>query len=234
MPRRAEPPAALHVVLLEDDVLLRERVLLPGLANYGFVATGMDTVAELERHLDTDPKTDLVVLDVGLPDADGFSVAGDLRRRFPGIGILMLTGRREIPDQIRGLSEGADAYLTKPVDIALLAATLHSVARRLQDLPSARHWHFDTNHWFLVSPRGCTVALTRAERRIVCRLFETQGTLVPREALIAALTDNVFDFNPHRLDSLISRLRRKVTETCGETLPLAAVHGEGYVLTPAS
>lgn len=227
--------SALRIALLEDDALLRDRILLPGLANYGFAVIGMDTAAQLHAHLRAHP-VDMVVLDVGLPDQDGFVVAREVRATFPGIGIVMLTGRGETPDRVRGLSEGADAYLTKPIEIELLAATLHSLARRLQDTAASsavRHWHLRTNDWCLVSPSGREVALARAERRVLVCLIETPGQLVSRDALIATLTDNIFDFDPHRLDSLISRLRRKVADACGEPLSLVAVHGEGYVLNDA-
>lgn len=227
--------SALRIALLEDDAMLRERILLPGLANFGFVATGTDTAAALHHHLNTQI-VDMVVLDVGLPDQDGFTVARNIRATYPEIGIVMLTGRSDMLDRVRGLSEGADAYLSKPVEIELLAATLHSLARRLHDArPQAarKHWQLDANGWCLVSPSGRTVALTRTERRVIDCLTKVPGKLVTRDELIAALTDNVYDFDTHRLDSLIYRLRRKVADTCGEALPLVAVHGEGYVLNDA-
>lgn len=224
---------ALRVVLLEDDALLRERILRPGLANYGFAVVGMETAAELHAHLKMH-LVDIVVLDVGLPDQDGFSVARDVRAAFPRIGIVMLTGRSETPDRIRGLSEGADAYLAKPVEIELLVATLYSLARRLHGAPPAdarKGWHLNTHGWCLVSSQGREVALTKAERRVMDRLLAAHGQLVARETLIATLTDNVYDFDTHRLDSLISRLRKKVLDECGETLPLVSIHGEGYVMS---
>lgn len=227
--------SVLRVALLEDDAALRERILLPGLANFGFAVTGMETAAALWAALDS-ATFDIVILDVGLPDADGFVVAGDIRARFPGIGIVMLTGRGDTPDRVRGLTQGADAYLAKPVEIELLAATLHSLARRLQGVQPAqaiKRWHLDANGWCLVTPSGSAVALTKTERRVVERLIAAPGQLITRDELIAALTSNVFDFDTHRLDSLIYRLRRKVTDVSGESLPLSAVHGEGYVLTDA-
>src|SRR5690606_21385349 len=206
LPPRESPSAdVLQVALLEDDALLRERILLPGLLNYGFAVTGMETAAELEQHLQGSA-ADIVVLDVGLPDADGFEVARQLRARFPDIGIVMLTGRGETPDRVRGLSQGADAYLAKPVEIDLLAATLHSLARRVQHLqsaPVARDWRLDSNGWCLLSPAGDSIALTKGERRLLQPLFAAAGDVVARETLIAALTDNVHDFDPHRVDSMI-------------------------------
>ncbi len=225
------------VALLEDDALLRERILLPGLAGFGFAVTGMDSAAALHVHL-ARHRYDIAVLDVGLPDADGFAVARELRDAFPHIGIVMLTGRAETLDRVRGLSQGADAYLAKPVEVELLAATLYSLLRRLQGIAPVRMaapavrgaWQLDEGGWCLLSPAGGTVALTRTERRVVERLTAAPGQLVTRDQLVAALTDNVYDFDPHRLDSLIYRLRRKVANICGEPLPLNAVHGEGYVL----
>jgi len=226
----SQPP---RIALLEDDLLLRDRILVPKLERYGFETDPFGTAAELYAHL-PQWNYDIVVLDIGLPDEDGFSVTRRLRTREPGLGIVMLTGRGETPDHIRGLTEGADAYLTKPVDIEVLAATLHSLARRLQSSatePAASNtWRLDTNGWCLLSPNGQLIALTKTERRLVARLMEAPGQVVPREALIAALTSNVYDFDPHRIDSLVHRLRRKVGERCGESLPLVAVHGEGYVM----
>ncbi|MEZ0469225.1 response regulator transcription factor [Luteimonas salinilitoris] len=232
--RQADPGNALRIVLLEDDALLRDRILIPGLAGYGFTVRGLERAAELEACLHAGG-ADIVVLDVGLPDDDGYSVARRLRERDPDIGIVMLTGRRETPDRVRGLSEGADAYLSKPVELELLVATLYSLARRLGPQggvePSGHgRWRLDTGGWCLLSPAGRSVPLTRTERRVMARLTEAPGRLVTRNTLIAELTSNVYDFDTHRLDSLIYRLRRKVVDACGEPLPLNAVHGEGYVL----
>lgn len=234
----------LHIAVLEDDALLRERILLPRLVEYGFDVEGLGSAAELDDLL-ARRVPDIVVLDVGLPDADGFQLAQSLRSRHPALGVVMLTGRQDSSDRVRGLVEGADAYLTKPVEVALLAATLHSLARRLQPatpLPAADAqaavatdvpgWRLDAGGWRLLSPDGRAVALTRSERPLLRCLLQQPGEVTSRDRLIASLTSNVFEFDTHRLDSLIHRLRRKVMAQCGQALPLAAVHGEGYVFTP--
>jgi DNA-binding response OmpR family regulator len=221
----------LRVALLEDDALLRDRVLIPRLAEYGFAVTGFPLAAGLKEHLESEVP-EIVIVDVGLPDQDGFSVARQLRTRFPEIGIVMLSALSETSDRIRGLSDGADAYLSKPVEIALLAATLHSVARRVLSASadnSARYWRLDVDGWCLISPSGRSAALTATERRVLTRLVSSAGKLVSREQLIAAMTSNVYDFDPHRLDSLIHRLRKKVASACDDPLPLVSVPGEGYV-----
>ena len=225
-----------RIVLLEDDAELRDSILLPGLANYGFLVTGVETAAALYERLRIEAP-DIVVLDVGLPDADGFSVAQAVRALLPGIGIIMLTGHGETRDQVRGLSQGADAYLVKPAQVDLLAATARSLVRRLRgraDPVPSRRWQFDANDWCLVSPMGRTVALSKAEQRVMNRLASALGQLVTREQLVAAMTDDVHSYDPHRIESLLHRLRRKVASQCGEQLPLTAVHGKGYVLEDGS
>ncbi|MBU8976624.1 MULTISPECIES: helix-turn-helix domain-containing protein [unclassified Lysobacter] len=88
-------------------------------------------------------------------------------------------------------------------------------------------WRLDEAGWSLLCPDGHAVALTRTERRVLARLLLTPGQLVTREDLVVSLTDGEFD--SHRLDSLVYRLRRKVADGCELPLPLDAIHGEGYV-----
>jgi DNA-binding response OmpR family regulator len=232
----ATEPGA-RIALLEDDIELRDRILLPGLADFGFPVEGFGRAAELYAAM-LGGTFDIVVLDVGLPDEDGFSVTRRLRALSP-IGIVMLTGRDGVPDRVRGLSEGADAYLSKPVQTELLAATLRSLERRLRMRAGTAHaataagrWSLDAGGWCLVAPAGAMVALTQAERRVLGLLLENPAEPVPRETIIAALTGNVHDFDPHRLETIVHRLRRKVADGTGEALPVRAVHGVGYVMIP--
>lgn len=220
-----------QVLLLEDDELLRDRILAPRLRQFGFEVAVIGSVSELEPQL-RQRRPDILVLDVGLPDGDGFQVAQNLRTVDGGIGIVMLTGRGEVPDRVRGLSEGADAYLSKPVDIDLLVATMYSLARRLRGMPTlpTGNWRLDADGWCLVSPQGGLVTLTKSERLLLEALLDSANHVLTRDVLIGTLTDNIHDFDPHRLDSIIHRLRRKVLRVLGVPLPLNAVHGEGYVL----
>lgn len=224
-------PELPRIALLEDDAELREQILVPGLRDLGFVVASLGSAAELYLCLSTQT-FDIVVLDVGLPDQDGFTVARHLRQSSP-VGIVMLTGRGSTPDRIRGLAEGADAYLSKPVELELLGATLHSLARRLRDDHSSEStgWHLDAKGWRLSTPHGHQVELNQAERNVLGQLLAARGEVVGRETLIASLTPDVFDFDPHRLETLVHRLRSKVRAMTGMKLPLRAVHGVGYVLT---
>lgn len=96
------------------------------------------------------------------------------------------------------------------------------------DSASPTRWRIDGDGWSLRCPDGSLVPLTRTERLLIERLLLTPGRLVTREAIAEALADG--DFDSHRLDSLVYRLRRKVADGCGTSLPLDAIHGEGYML----
>ena len=227
------PAETLRLLLIDDDALLRDRVLTPRLMQFGFEVMAIGHIDDMAHAIER-RKPDIVLLDIGLPDHDGFEVTRTLRARFSDIGIVMLTGRSENTDRVRGLSEGADAYLSKPVEIDVLVATLHSVARRLGSSSSVTApvgaWKLDSDDWLLISPSGGRVILSKTERRLLEELMKEPNQVVVRDVLIGAITDDIHAFDPHRLDSLIHRLRRKVLAAVGEPLPLNAVHGQGYLL----
>lgn len=232
----------LQVAVLEDDDALREDILIPALADYGFQVCGARSARELYR-LMLDHRFDLVVLDLGLPDEDGISVASHLRDAGD-TGLVMLTASREKRDRIRALEESVDAFLIKPVDPEILAATLHSVARRLKSsaLPvtraaapsTATPWRLEANGWLLVAPDGQSVPLTTPEHDLLAALMHETDRPITRDDLISVLTRNVYDFDPHRLEMMVHRLRRKVKKQTGQTLPLLTVRGTGYLFAAES
>ena len=237
----ASSSQALRVIVLEDDPLLRERILMPGLADHGFRVTGSATAAELYRNM-LAQRFDIAVLDIGVPDEDGLTVARHLRS-ISSIGIVMLSASQARTDRIQAMTNGADMFLSKPIDIELLAASLYSLVRRMQvvttwqDAPKPaaavsippRGWHLETDGWCLLSPRGAVIALSVPERCIMQQLIAKQGTPVSRSELIGALSQDAYEFDPHRLEMLVYRLRRKASEQSGETLPLLTARGSGYV-----
>jgi DNA-binding response OmpR family regulator len=227
-PLPAPPP--LVVVLLEDDEGLRERILAPELRTYGFVVHTAAHPSTLDEVLGSH-RVDVVVLDVGLPDEDGFSIVRRLRSK-PSLGLVLLTARTEHEDRIRGLNDGADAYLSKPVPVSVLAATVRSVARRLPSpsLSAAPDWTLADGGWILRTPTGKTVALTSHERTVIGALMARRGLPVERETIIGLLTEEAHDFDPHRLEMTVHRLRTKVVRASDEVLPLRAVRARGYIM----
>jgi DNA-binding response OmpR family regulator len=220
----------LCVLLLEDDRVLRDRILAPKLRKFGFQVDVAGSTAELNQ-ITRKRSSHIYVLDVGLPDGNGFDVAKDLRARQADAGIIMLTGHSDRSAVVRGLTESADAYLPKPVEIDVLVATLYSVARRLglSRESTVGTWHLSADGWFLHSPRGRKARLSKAEKLLIETLISTPGDVVLRESLIRALSEGTDSFDSRRLDALVHRLRRKVSMEAGEPLPLDVVHGTGYL-----
>ncbi len=230
----------LNVVVVEDDADQRELVINE-IAAKGFNVKGCADATALWRHL-TVSHCDLIVLDVGLPGEDGLSVAEHLRTSSQ-VGIVMLTGYSASADQVRGLRHGADAYLTKPVDYPVLVATLESLGRRLRGrhapapvggADDGEGWRLVADGWKLRTPDQQDVILTAYERDMLRRLIQASGRPIDRESLIGALTRDVHDFDPHRLEMVIYRLRRKIRAVSEWTLPLEAVRGVGYLVNGMS
>lgn len=235
-PDLPEPP--LKVAVTEDDALLRDRVLLPGLRDHGFNVQGYGDATELYRGLLAEA-FDVVILDIALPGEDGLSIASHLRRIQPGLGIVMLTGTGSRENHLRALRDGADIYLAKPVDVEIIAVTLHSLSRRLPRTATGTvpteppgTWRLLSDGWCLETPAGRIIALTTPERSLLALLARHRGQTVERERLIDALTDDASDFDPHRLEALVHRVRRKAAAAAPDAppLPLLSVRGKGYVL----
>lgn len=225
-------PITLAVV--EDDEEYRETLLLPMLSSAGFSAEGMASALDLYRAM-TSRRYELVLLDAGLPDEDGFSIAAHLRSLSATVGIVMLTGCVSAEDRMRGLNSGVDAYLTKPVDMGVLRVTLRNLARRV--LPESNPaggvtgWRLDDSGWCILSPGGAKLSMSLPEKQVMSMLAVAPGVAVRRERLIAHLVENVHDFDPHRLEMLVYRLRKRCLKLTQKELPLRSVRGVGYVLT---
>ncbi|MGE8224489.1 MAG: response regulator transcription factor [Stenotrophomonas sp.] len=231
-----EQPKKLSVMVVEDEDELRENFLVPGLRQEGFDVHGVGCAMDLYRALSL-RSHDLFIVDVGLPDESGFMVTQHLRK-LGDVGIVMLTGRRGSEDHVRGLEEGADAYLAKPVGIDVLVATVRSVLRRTSpgaQMPAPRDppragWSLIAQGWRLCSPSGVEVALSEGERQFLLMLEGANGGVVARDVVLQHLGSEGEDFDLHRLEMLIHRLRRKIHATTGIELPLTTVRGVGYLL----
>jgi two-component system response regulator PhoP len=228
---------SLRVLVVEDEDELRE-LTVSELSERGLSVTGLASAEALYRHLSVHV-CDIVVLDVGLPGEDGYTVARHLRQ-VAGVGVVMLTGRGSAGDMVRGLDTGADLYLVKPVDMDVLAASITSLARRLAEVSPpapapemasapASGWSLGAGDWNLCPPDAAPLPLSESERSFLQTLFANPGTPVDRETLIQAITAQPWDFDPHRLEVLVHRLRARVRALTGLSLPVRAVRGAGYL-----
>jgi two-component system response regulator PhoP len=224
------------VLVVLDDQVIRDEMLIPGLESAGFNAVGVGTAVDAYRCM-LARNFSLFVLDSGLPDADGLTLA-DRLRTVTDAGIVVLTEqRRRKGGQMRSLNNGADAYLTKPIDVDVLTAKLRSLLRRLKPLGASRvaskrpsSWRLGAAGWDLISPDGVKVPLTQPERLLIGALAASSGKTVARDAIISLLARDAKNFDRHRLEMLVHRLRRKVLSATRQPLPLKAVRGVGYAL----
>ncbi len=217
-------------VTVADSRRERCRALVGLLTELGLEATGVHGAHQLYRHLFAHP-CDLVLLDTELPDEDGLAVARYLRRHSR-LGIAMISSSEDAADRLRGLAEGADAYLVRPLEPEVVAATLISLGRRVKSTPqpTAPRWQLLRDGWQLAAPDGQTVELTTAERTVMSRLLESpEGEPVERDCFIADLSDGIEVFDNHRLEMIFYRLRRKVRERIGRDLPLRSIRSRGYL-----
>jgi len=229
----ATPPV--YVAILDNGIGLHQSILLPTLRDSGFHAEKVASATELYRAISTRPIA-IAVLDTHLTGESGYVVAEHLRS-ISGAGIVMQTCPNSPQECIRAYRSGADLCLPKPIDMDLFIATLQGLVRRLNspatiravaDSPATLGWQLRHDGWELISPRGQVVVMTAGEQWILKTLAEKIGQPVSRAALIEVGARDVDDFDPHRLEMAISRLRAKVRKSTGEELPLKTVRGKGY------
>lgn len=212
---------ALDVLVVEDHADLCAEIVAY------LQARGMTVrAAETGRAMDDAMavrRPDVVLLDLGLPEEDGVSIARRLAGD-PRSGVIVITARGRVEDRILGLNAGADFYLVKPLDMRELEAAIGSVMRR-RGAPAepAQAWRLEATRWRLVTPGGGAVALSDAEVRLLSPFFETPDSIVDRQTLAERL-----GMDARSIDLLVHRLRRKVEAEAGEILPLRTMRFRGY------
>lgn len=222
----------IRIAVVEDNLDLLDEIVFH-LSRQGHQVVGLCNSIELNRHLAIE-QLDVVVLDVGLPGEDGLSIAGRLRLTHPQMGIAMLTARGQLEDRLAGLSSGADIYLVKPVDMRELAAVIESLYRRVHREvrpaePPGGGWQLDCHTLELLSPTQVSVMLTPTEFNLVRELAKVSPETVTRVRLAAAMGHAELDFDFRRLETALSRLRKKIEHRTGEASPLRNARNVGYV-----
>jgi two-component system OmpR family response regulator len=217
-----------RVLVAEDDPDLRS-VLVRGLREEGFDATGLDNGAAFLRAAD-ERRADVLIVDIGLPDADGRDICQALRTRGVSAPILFLTARDAMVDRLSGFSAGGDDYVTKPFDFDELVARLHALMRRSGvdlSLQAAGLRLDPVTH--TVCCGGETGALTPTEFRLLARLATRPGEAVRRRDLVAAGWPRGAIVHDNTLDAYIARLRRKL-RGLPRAPSIATVRGVGYAI----
>ena len=215
-------------VLLVDDEPDFLTPVMRFLTKAGMQVVGVGSVEDMDAALE-DFQPDIIVLDVNLPGENGFDAVHRLRQNTKA-GLVMLTARTEIDDRVFGLTQGADAYFTKPVTLRELEAAIRNLWGRLHSLTPVptEPWIFDAGKWTLTSPDGKPQSLSAAEYRLLSILADTPGQPVERDVLCQALGRATASLDDRGVDLLISRLRRKFAGA-DFSLPIKSVRGIGYV-----
>jgi DNA-binding response OmpR family regulator len=229
---------ARRALIVEDEPSIREIVQLH-LSLAGF---DTDEVADGRAALDrlrTD-RFDLVVLDVMLPGVDGVTLCRTLRSGGPNrrVAVLMLTARDTEPEKVIGLESGADDYLTKPFGVRELMARVAAVLRRTEggsSPPEPASTGLVTSSDVTLDPerrqarvRGDRVDLTKQEFDILYLLASRRGIVFSRAALIAKVWGGDTYVTERTVDSVISRLRRKIERDPNDPEMILTAWGVGY------
>ncbi|MEQ3553994.1 response regulator transcription factor [Pseudonocardia nematodicida] len=220
----------MHILLIEDD----DRVaaaLRPALHRNGMTTTRLDHGRGVVDHLDG---VDVVLLDLGLPDADGLDVCRQIRE-VSQVPVLMVTARGEVSDRIAGLHTGADDYLVKPYDIGELVARVHAVQRRRKvgedGVPVPAGVAPVTVGDVRVDPErhevtvaGEQVVLTRKEFQVLALLARADGAVCTRAQIVAEVWGRGWAGANRTLDVHVATLRTKL----GRSELIRTVRGVGY------
>jgi DNA-binding response OmpR family regulator len=241
------------VLIVEDEKHLADGLGFNLQAEGYEVEVAGDGETALSLLLSPDRSFDVVVLDVMLPGKSGFEVAAELRQAGQFVPLLMLTARDQPQDVLRGFESGADDYLTKPFELAILIARLRSLLRRYEwlrrdrdgrtaretaPMPGRTGNEFPDEFSFA----GKTIDFTRLELRAGSRiirltlmeadflhhLIRNEGKIVARKSLLEDVWDLREDTDTRAIDNFVVRLRKYVEDVPSKPRHLLTVRGLGY------
>ena len=194
----------------------------------------------MRRHMEQEIP-DLILLDLILPDADGLSLAQELRVHSQ-LGIIILTGKGETVDKIVGLEIGADDYISKPFQNRELLARIRSVLRRLSVPMNNRQeheteatllqfsgWTLDLATHELTAPEGEKVHLTTNEFRLLSIFVKSSNRVLNRDRIMELLSEREWNPDDRSIDVLVGKLRKKLSGDLKQTEFIKTIRGEGYM-----
>jgi two-component system KDP operon response regulator KdpE len=224
----------MKILIVEDSALVVESVTLAFQLQWADVE--LVSTAEGKKAIDLveSERPDLVLLDVGLPDIDGYKVL-EATREFSDIPVIMLTARDETMDKVKGLELGADDYVTKPFDYLELLARIRSVLRRLDmptprsRLPSMKSGDLEVD--FQVQEArlaGQRLDLTPTEYKLLYHLVRNAGRILTHETLLSRVWGREYSNELDYLRVYIRRLREKLKDDPAHPTYIRTERGTGY------
>ncbi|HKE96999.1 MAG TPA: response regulator transcription factor [Povalibacter sp.] len=225
-------------ILLVDDNPDLARLCTQGLSENGFTVSAVSSAAEMDSAL-AHGHVDLILLDVMLPDEDGFSICRRLRAAS-AIPIVMLSARNDETDRIVALETGADDYVVKPCNSRELVARIRALLRRARGLETARRqralrfagWRIDPVTREVVDPHGARIAMTSVEIDLLLVFCRNAGQVLSRAQLLDLLHGGVAVSIERSIDVHVSRIRQKLEADPRDPAFIKTVRLGGYVFTP--
>ncbi len=227
------------LLVVDDDAGLRE-TLADFFEIEGYSVLQAANVGEARRQLEAQP--DLLLLDINMPGGDGLTFAAEMRSKS-STPIIILSGKGAMVDRVVGLEVGADDYLAKPFELRELLARVRAVLRRAKPAPavvdpaadSPRTARFSA---FILAParrslttvEGEEITLTGAEFNLLSALVERCNRVLSRDAIADLIRKDNWEGFDRSIDTLVSRLRRKLAAHVDAAQLIQTVRGEGYVL----
>lgn len=232
-------PGSVSILIVDDDPRLC-RSLARYFKQEGYEVRTATSGQEMRERLAAE-KPSLVILDLMLPDEDGFSLARELRASSD-VAIVIVTGKADTTDKVVGLELGADDYVTKPFIERELLARVRSVLRRTSEGVKGRPepvgsiarfsgWCLDLDSYNLVSPAGETVALTPHEFQLLSTLVRHGNRVLTREAILELVSGRDWSPDDRSVDVLVGKLRKKLEEDPRDPRLIETVRSVGYKLT---
>ena len=223
-----------RVLILEDEVNIRSFVVI-NLKRAGYEVIEAGTGEEALEKLAAYPDIGVAILDIMLPDIDGFEVCRRIRATNKQMGIIMLTARTQEMDKITGLMTGADDYVTKPFSPAELTARIDALYRRIGG-DSGPETDVLTSGPFVLNMRNHTlekagnpIRLTQVEYSLMKLFIQSPGRALSRDDILAAVWGRDYDGELKIVDVNIRRLRIKIEDNANNPTFITTVWGFGYM-----
>ena len=221
------------VLVLEDEINIRSFVVI-NLQRAGYAVVEAGTGKEALDQLQKQPDIQVAILDIMLPDIDGFEVCRRIRAGNSQMGIIMLTARTQEMDKVTGLMTGADDYVTKPFSPAELTARVDALFRRIgkdggEDTAVFNQGPFmmnTRNH--TLEKNGVRIRLTQVEYSIMKLFMRHPGKALSREDILAEVWGKDYDGELKIVDVNIRRLRVKIEDDSTNPSYITTVWGLGY------
>lgn len=220
-----------HVLIIDDDIKLTA-LIKKYLENHQYKVSVQNMPIEGYEYFQKDKSIDIIILDITMPEMDGFQVLRKIRE-FSTVPVIMLTARGEVSDRVVGLELGADDYMPKPFEPEELIARIQSIMRRIKH-PEAMIDHLEFEHLKidklkqLVVLNNKELILSTTEFEALLIFAENAGEVLNRDFLVESLRGISWQSYDRSIDVLVSRLRGKLTKLDPGTEYIKTIHGVGY------